>query len=173
MFRSVTLMSLSMLLIALTNAPPMAGAAIVLNEDFDSGGLNVPLCIINTSNPSRPAITLAGRYNWPEDPSQWAWMMFSMTGANATTPQFTVLASNIGGGVYYPASWTRYVYSYDQQNWFFFDNGSLNSGSLIYSFSNNSAFNQLTDNEWFIKFSSHIFRQSAFMKTQFRAHYNN
>ncbi len=114
-----------------------AGADIVLSEDIDGGCLDVAHTTITNATSNTPTINLGPRRDWPGSPTEWAWLMFRMDGVQGKTPQFQITTN-------YAAieSQHRLVYSYDDSNWTFFNNGSISSG--YYYFSNNSAFTQDT-----------------------------
>ncbi len=135
---TVGLLAFAAACLLLASAAASARATIVLNEDFDGGCLNVPNCVIDPGDANtEPTITLAGRYNWPQDPNQWAWLMFYADGVGTKKPTFKI-KTNIIEGTLYPETPARLVYSYDQLTWYFFDNGD-NDGNF-YTFSSNSRF---------------------------------
>ncbi len=107
---------------------------IALDGNFDHGSLDEA-----NSAAVGNFVTLAGRDNY--NPGDWKWLYFSADGVSTsqvTTFQiddnFASGGSNLNGH--------SMVYSYDQQNWFFFDNNTRDSGAGTFTFSNNSAFMQ-------------------------------
>jgi hypothetical protein len=128
MFRSATLVGLSLVLTWLQYAPPTACAAVVLSQDFDSGCLDVARSSIDTTNPSAPQIVLEPRRTW-KGTNEWWWMYFGVSGVQGTTPQFHHEA------LYWMNTRQRYVYSYDQVNWAFLDNTTISGGQLHFSLS--------------------------------------
>jgi hypothetical protein len=106
-------------------------AQVTLSQDFDSGSLNVPLSTISGN-----AITLVGRRTWTSSPNSWRWINFRASGVNGLAPAFRITSSNFLGSL----SGHRFVWSYDQQDWSFFDSGSTSGG--FYNFSNAQPFAQ-------------------------------
>jgi hypothetical protein len=117
-------------------APAPAQAAITLVQDFDNGNLDVVNSHVDLSNPSAPAITIACRANWTTEPTTWGWMYFYADGVSGTAPVFRINSNYV-----YVTNDHRYVYSYDQQTWYYFDNGVIDSSSY-YNWSNNAPFTQ-------------------------------
>lgn len=117
--------------IALVASPAVTPAQITLSQDFDSGSLNVGGSSINTTG-AQPVISLAPRYTFE---GNWWWMNFRATGLAGTTPQFSVPTANHFQGL---NAQNRYVYSYDRENWSFFDQGTVSGGA--FRFQNNNAF---------------------------------
>ena len=114
----------------LAAATSTASAQITLDQDFDSGSLNVPATTISYSDPNSPLITLAirntGRRVHPRT-------SFRAAGVLGLTPSFRVDSHRQPEG-------HRHVYSYDFENWHFFDNGDI--GSTWATFSHNTPFTQ-------------------------------
>lgn len=106
---------------------------ITLWQDFDSGSLNVP-----STTFAGNTINLVGRRTWTASAysSYYRWVYFKASGVQGAQPVFSLPTSSFLG------SYTnhKYVYSYDRQNWSFFDNASIASGR--YNFSNSSPFTQ-------------------------------
>ena len=107
--------------------------AIELSQDFDSGSLNVA-----QSTVSGTTVNLVGRKTWTSSPyaSYYRWVYFEASGVQGLTPTFnisnTYFLGSLGGH--------RYVYSYDRENWQFFDHGTI--ASSTYRFYNNTPFTQ-------------------------------
>ncbi|WP_168205132.1 M14-type cytosolic carboxypeptidase [Bythopirellula goksoeyrii] len=114
-----------------------ARAVIMLDGDFDHGGLDEANSSVVGSQ-----VQLAGRDNY--NPGQWKWLYFSASGVNGLQPIFQIDDDfNTGGS---SLNGHEMVYSYDQENWSFFDNNVRNSSADTFTFSNDSAFSQ--DQVW-------------------------
>lgn len=107
-------------------------AQLALSQDFDSGSLNVGSSTINVSNPAQQLITLAPRRTWN---NQHWWVSFTLDNANATRPRFEIGTS---GAFQAYKSAHRYMYSYDGENWSFFNNAGITNGK--YWFENTAGF---------------------------------
>jgi hypothetical protein len=106
---------------------------IALSQDFDSGSLDVSASSVVGSN-----IRLVGRATW-SDPfyaDYYRWLYFRASGVQGQTPQFRVDESTFLGSL----SGHRFVYSYDQSQWQFFDQGSFSGADYV--FQNNLPFQQ-------------------------------
>lgn len=107
-----------------------AFAVLNLTGNFDHGSLKS--WSGDTNN-----IQLTGRDNFYGG-NQWRWMYFQASDVQGTQPQFSIdqpfAPSNNSLNNH------EMVYSYDNENWTFFDNNQR-SGNL-YTFSNNSSFTQ-------------------------------
>jgi hypothetical protein len=130
-----------------------ARAQYTLDANFDSGSLKSYSVAGNTIN-------LVGRDNYyhtglgyPAD--SWRWLNFDATGVLNTIPTFSIRGDLFAGdGTDGPHELSDHemVYSYDNQNWFFFDNNTLTptptdpKGHLVsptqFAFSNNTPFTQ-------------------------------
>ncbi len=114
-----------------------AHAVITLDGDFDHGSLDEA-----NSSVAGNLVLLAGRDNF--NPGQWKWLYFSADGVNGLQPTFRIGDNfNTGGS---SLNDHEMVYSYDQENWFFFDNNVRSSGAGTFTFSNNTVFTQ--DRVW-------------------------
>lgn len=102
---------------------------IVLEYDFDHGALDLANTTISDTQ-----ITLGPR----DDIYVSRWIYCKASGILGLNPEFRI--SNDYAAGYSLGNGHRYVYSYDQQTWQFFDNGE-NSGGF-YRFSNNTPFDQ-------------------------------
>lgn len=112
----------------------LAGAAlgqITLNADFDHGSLDEA-----NSSAVGSFVQLAGRDNF--NPGQWKWLYFHADGVSGQTPTFQIDDNFVTGGGNLNAH--DMVFSYDQDEWFFFDNNARDAGADTYTFSNNSPF---------------------------------
>lgn len=110
-----------------------ACAQITLDADFDHGSLDEANSFAVGS-----FVQLAGRDNF--NPGQWKWVYFSADGVNGLTPVFQIDDDFVTGGSNLNAH--EMVYSYDQDEWFFFDNNNRNASADTFTFSNNSPFIQ-------------------------------
>ncbi len=115
----------------------IASAQITLHTNFESGSLD----LVNSST-SGTDVTLRG-VEVPYWKNRYRWVYFRASGVNGLQPDFQIgqrgggSARNEFGG---SLSGHPFFYTYDQQEWFKFDN---NSGfNADYDFSNNSAFTQ-------------------------------
>jgi hypothetical protein len=132
----------AMLLLVL-QAPQLAWAAITLSANFDSASL----CLVGSSacddsgvpsSVSGNSVSLVGRDNFNNN--DWKWIYFRAAGVSGQLVNFEIGSdfetgsSNLAGH--------KFVYSYDQQNWSFFDNNQLVGGQNKFVFSNNAGFTQ-------------------------------
>jgi hypothetical protein len=113
---------------------PPARAEIVLEWDFDHGALDPAGTTITDS-----LITLGPRL----DIYASRWIHCRASGMFGRDPEFRISNASIAGSSL--SSSHRYVYSYDREQWYFFDNG-LNDGSY-YRFWNDAPFTE--DVLWF------------------------
>ena len=129
------------LLILLLASSGMAGVAISLSQDFDSGSLDVV-----HSTTTDTTVNLVGRKTWTDFGYQnyYRWVYFKASGVNGVAPQFNIDSLSFLGSL----GQHRYVYSYDQTNWQFFDSGYFSGNS--YRFGNSSPF---TQNEVYVAYS--------------------
>lgn len=109
-----------------------ARGQIVLSQEFDSGSLDVARSTVNGND-----VFLKGRHTW-EGFNFYQWIYFKAESVRSRRPIFTISADEFLG------SYTNhlYVYSYDQQNWEYFDNGIESGGD--YAFFNDQPFDQDT-----------------------------
>jgi hypothetical protein len=117
---------------ALCSATTLWGQ-ITLDAEFDSGSLDE-----TNSFAVGNMVTLAGRDNY--NPGDWKWLYFSANNVNSQQVTFQI-GDNFNTG---SSSLIGHemVYSYDQENWEFFDNNVRNSGAGTYTFFNDTAFTQ-------------------------------
>ncbi len=134
-FRRVTFFAAALLIMTLFGVAQKAPAAITLTENFDAGSLDT-----NSSYVSGTTVTLIPRKTSPGTygPNWWWSLTFRADGVLGLTPQFRIPQPLCG-----LEDWDRFVYSYDNVNWQYFDNGTTNGGAE-YDFSNNAAFTQNT-----------------------------
>lgn len=115
----------------------MSGTAaygvIVLDADFDSGSLDKA-----ASSVSGNLVTLAGRDNY--NTGDWKWLYFSAEGVAGQQVTFRIGDNFDTGGSSLVGH--KMVYSYDQQNWFFFENNVRNSALDTFTFSKTGAFTE-------------------------------
>ncbi len=90
-------------------------------------------------------INLVGRSNYYGN-SKWRWMYFQATGVLGAQPTFTINQNFAGDTTPGPHELQEHemVYSYDNQNWSFFDNNQLvtTTPTALYQFSNSTPFAQ-------------------------------
>ena len=113
--------------------PGVAVGQITLDGDFSHGSLDEANSLV-----SGDLVLLAGRDNF--NPDQWKWLYFSAEGVDGRTPTFRIDDGFVTGGA--NLNDHEMVYSYDQENWFFFDNNDRNASADTFTFSNNSPFDQ-------------------------------
>ena len=113
-------------------------AQLNLFANFDHGSLQSWSGDLNN-------ISLVGRENHPTT-NGWRWMYFQATGIDNAQPVFSIDQAFAGGNSALNSH--AMVYSYDNENWQFFDNNQR-SGNL-YTFSNNSAF---TNDEVYVAYA--------------------
>ena len=122
-----------------------ARAVITLSADFDSGSLCLTAsnaCDDNgvPSSVSGNTVTLVGRDNF--NSGNWKWIYFQAAGVSGQTVTFEIGddfetgASSLNGH--------KMVYSYNQQDWFFFDQNFRTPAESKFTFFNNSPFTQDT-----------------------------
>jgi hypothetical protein len=111
----------------------LACGQINLDGDFDHGGLDEANSSVNGN-----MVTLAGRDN--SNPGLWKWLYFSASNVNGLQPIFQIDDEFATGGS--NLNQHEMVYSYDQQNWEFFDNNDRNAAQDTFTFSNNAPFTQ-------------------------------
>lgn len=116
-------------------------AAITLDADFDSGSL----CLVASSacddagfasSVHGNTVSLIGRDNFNNN--QWKWIYFRAAGVNGQVVNFEVGNDFNTGSINLVGH--KFVYSYDQQHWSFFDNNQLISAQDKFVFSNDTAF---------------------------------
>ena len=115
-----------------------AMAILNLTANFDHGSLESWSGDLNN-------IQLVGRDNFFGG-GQWRWMYFQASDVQGAQPEFSIDQEFAGGNSVLTLH--KMVYSYDNENWTFFDNG-LRSGDL-YTFSNNTPF---TEDEVYIAYA--------------------
>ncbi len=109
--------------------PSTTSAAITLEWDFDHGALDEATTTITDT-----VVTLGPR----DDIYYSRWIYVKATDVLGLNPEFRISDAYPAGSTL--SNYHRYVYSYDQQTWQFFDNG-VNTGGY-YRFSNNAPFTQ-------------------------------
>ncbi|WP_432798958.1 M14 family zinc carboxypeptidase [Poriferisphaera sp. WC338] len=108
-------------------------AQITFDANFDHGSLKFGF----VSGISGDYI-LQGRNNYFSS-NEWRWLNFKVSGVQNLTPNFWISDDFAGGSS--RLNDHQMVYSYDQNNWFYFDNNGRD-GSGGYEFSNNTNFTQ-------------------------------
>ncbi|TWT47391.1 Zinc carboxypeptidase [Botrimarina hoheduenensis] len=117
--------------------PASLRAQITLDADFDSGSLDEAGSAVIGN-----LVQLAGRDNY--NPGNWKWTYFSADGVLNATPTFRIDDEFETGGS--NLNTHAMVYSYDQENWNFFDNNSRNATANTFTFFNDTAFT--SDRVW-------------------------
>jgi hypothetical protein len=110
-----------------------ATAAITLDADFDSGSLDEV-----QSSVAGNVVTLAGRDNF--NPGQWKWLYFSASGVAGQQVTFRIDDDFATGGGNLVGH--KMVYSYDRENWAFFDNNVRLAEQDLFMFFNNQPFTE-------------------------------
>lgn len=110
-----------------------AGVQISLSQDFDSGSLDVANSTVDGTT-----VSLVGRNTWTDlsYADRYRWVYFKASGVEGVRPQFNIAAYTFLGSLHDH----RFVYSYDQTNWQFFDRGSISG--MDYVFDNYQSFTQ-------------------------------
>ncbi len=121
----------AVVVLALFAACGVARGQITLSQDFACGSLRVNDSVVSGNNVTIAPRLWEGYYHW--------WFAFEASGVSGKTPQFALSVSNYQS-FQRANSATRYVYSYDQVHWQFFDKGSVSTGYS--TFSNNAPFTQ-------------------------------
>ncbi|MEM9353290.1 MAG: M14-type cytosolic carboxypeptidase [Planctomycetota bacterium] len=124
-----------------------AQAVLSLTGNFDHGSLQ-------SWTGDLTSIDLTGRDNYYGD-NEWRWMYFEASGVQGAQPVFTIDQPFAGGNQ--ALTTHKMVYSYDNENWSFFDNG--NRSGNVYTFSNNSAFTG--DTVWVAYAQPYSYERSA------------
>ena len=122
-------------------------AVLNLTANFDHGSLQSWSGDLNN-------IDLVGRDNYYGG-NNWRWMYFEASGVQGSQPVFTIDQPFAGGNS--ALTNHRMVYSYDNENWSFFDNG--NRSGNVYTFSNNSTFS--SDTVWVAYAQPYSYERSA------------
>ena len=128
------------LLAALQASSPVAGQ-ITLDADFDHGSLES----WSLGSGRGPVVNIVGRDNFYGG-GTWRWVYFKASGVQGLRPQFSIDDGFLGG----PSNLTNHpmVYSYDNENWHFFDNNFVSGGR--YNFREDTVF---TQDEVYVAFS--------------------
>jgi hypothetical protein len=118
-----------------------AEAVITLDADFDSGSLCLTpsnACDDNgtASSVNGNVVTLVGRDNFSA--GQWKWINFRANGVNGQLVNFEIGDDFTTGSSNLVEH--KMIYSYDGQNWSFFDNNQLLGAQDKFVFSNNAPF---------------------------------
>jgi hypothetical protein len=118
--------------------PSFTSAQLSLDANFDHGSLL-------SWNGNLTNINLVGRTNYYGN--EWRWMHFKATGVLGATPTFTITQNFAGDSTpgLHELQEHEFVYSYDQQNWRFFDNNQLLATNTDkFQFSNATPFSENT-----------------------------
>ncbi|WP_428387366.1 M14 family zinc carboxypeptidase [Mucisphaera sp.] len=116
---------------AATLALTAASHAITLDADFDHGSLE-------SWSVTGSTVSLVGRDNYYGG-DRWRWLHFKASDVQSVRPDFRI-SSNFAGGASRLDGHSM-VYSYDQENWHYFDNGFRSRGGG-YTFFNDNPFTQ-------------------------------
>lgn len=127
--RSMATAAVAVMMLAVATS---SHAQLNLTGNFDHGSLQSWSGDLNN-------ISLVGRENHPTT-SGWRWMYFEATGIDAAQPVFNIDQAFAGGNG--ALNNHEMMYSYDNQNWDFFDNNQRSGNS--YTFSNNASFTSNT-----------------------------
>jgi hypothetical protein len=129
------------LLVGILSVQP--AGAITLSQDFDSGSLDVAASTINGST-----VSLVGRRTWtdPSTERYYRWVYFKASDVAGLQPLFKISYVLFYGSL----NDHRYLYSYDQSNWQYFDNCYYGGNGYEYLFQNNQPFAQ---NDVYIAYS--------------------
>lgn len=111
----------------------VAFGQITLNGDFDHGGLDEFNSFVSGN-----VVTLEGRDNF--NSGDWKWLYFSADNVTGQKPTFRIADNFVGGGNRLDEH--QMVYSYDQENWQFFDNNARFAEFDTFVFSNDAPFTQ-------------------------------
>jgi hypothetical protein len=121
--------------LALTTAGP---AQIRLDQNFDSGSLDVAATRIDYTRPLQPLVTLEPRRfagSWSGD--HW-WVQFKASGIQGLTPRFRLPTAGAFQGYSNAHRWVFTATPALENSWRFFDHGSVSGG--YFNFSNRAAF---------------------------------
>ena len=115
-------------------AAPSARGQLSLDARFDHGSLE-------SWSGNLATVNLVGRDNYYGG-GKWRWLYFKATGVQGTSPTFSISRNFAGDATPGPHELEEHemVYSYDNENWSFFDNNNL--GAVNYTFSNATPFAQ-------------------------------
>ncbi|MEO0586271.1 MAG: M14 family zinc carboxypeptidase [Planctomycetota bacterium] len=140
--RSLAGLTPAIVLAALAALASTPAAAITIEAGFDHGSLE-SWNVSGGGGRGGSTVNLVGRDNFYGG-GQWRWMYFQASDVINTRPLFST-SNNFAGG---SARLDNHVmvYSYDQENWEYFDNASNGSSGGTYTFSNNTNFTQ--DDVW-------------------------
>lgn len=144
---------LALISLSFTFWPRSAIAAITLDANFDSGSLKSYSVAGNTVNLVGRDSYAGSGHNLGE--GHWRWLYFKATGVQGLNPTFSISKNFAGDSVDDPAIEAddelydhEMVYSYDGQNWQYFQNSQL--GASRYTFSTQTAF---TQNEVYVAYA--------------------
>ncbi|MEN1678662.1 MAG: M14 family zinc carboxypeptidase [Planctomycetota bacterium] len=119
--------------IAVVAAGSIARAQITLSANFDHASLDLSGSSVNGG-----LIQLAGRDNF--NPGQWKWVYFAADGVIGQQPVFRIDDNFVTGGSNLDTH--AMVYSYDNEQWSFFDNNNRNASADTFTFSNDTPFTE-------------------------------
>lgn len=106
-------------------------AQVTLDADFDHGSLDVA-----ASTVVGDFVSLVGRDNF--NPGDWKWLYFSAEGTLGKSLAFQISDDFATGGSNLVGH--EMMYSYNQTDWYFFDQNVRNSGAGAYAFLNDEPF---------------------------------
>lgn len=111
---------------------------IRLEQNFDSGSLDVTATRIDYTNPLQPLVTLEPRRfagSWSGN--HW-WVQFKASGVQGLTPRFRIPTAGAFQGYSNAHRWVFTSTPALENSWRFFDHGSVSDG--YFNFSNRAAF---------------------------------
>ncbi len=114
------------LLLGIPSPTARAADAIRLDQAFDSGSLDTQSSSVELQD-QRLRVTIAPRRTW--DNRHW-WVHFRIRGVQGKTPEFRAPVARS----FYPINGNhRYVFSYDQQTWHYFDRARIEGSQYVFS----------------------------------------
>lgn len=118
---------LAFLLAAFAIDGQQAAAQITIDSDFDHASLA-------SWSLTPTGVELVGRDNFYGN-GRWRWVYFQASGVESTTPTFTISSNFAGDSTpgLHELEEHEFVYSYDQENWSFFDNNTLGTSDFTFS----------------------------------------
>lgn len=122
-------------LVCLSSWTLPTSAQITLDADFDHGSLDEAASFVTGD-----LVELVGRDNF--NPGRWKWLYFAADGVQGRTPIFRISDEFVTGGG--NLNDHAMVYSYDRENWTFFDRNVRSAANDSYAFLNSQPFERDT-----------------------------